>query len=197
MGQIRTFIGVEIGDDIRRKAVALQQQLARTGARVKWVEPQNLHVSLLFLGDLDERDILPVCRAVEEAASHEGPFPLRVSGVGAFPTPRRPKVVWAGVTDGADPLRRLYGRLEAKMLDLGVYRKEERGYTPHLTLGRVKGEADGFKLTPELPKLLAWDGGRTVVNEVVVFSSELRKDGPEYTVLARGELTGSPEAPPS
>jgi RNA 2',3'-cyclic 3'-phosphodiesterase len=193
MAQIRTFVGVEIGDDIRRKAVALQQQLARTGAQVKWVEPENLHVSLLFLGDLDERDILPVCRAVEEGASHETAFPLRVSGVGAFPTPRRPKVVWAGITDGADPLRRLYGLLEAKMLDLGVYRKEERAYTPHLTLGRVKGEADGFALAPEMPKLLAWDGGRTVVNEIVVFSSELRKDGPEYTVLARGRLTGSAE----
>jgi 2'-5' RNA ligase len=190
MGRTRAFIGVEVGDEVRRKAVALQQQLARTGAGVKWAAADGMHVTLLFLGELDDRDILPVCRAMTKAAAAEPPFPLRVSGVGAFPTARRPKVVWGGITDGADPLRRLYAALEAKLLDLGVYRKEERDYTPHLTLGRVKGEADGFTLAAELPKLLAWDGGRAAVNEVLLYSSELRRDGPEYAVLGRAELAG-------
>jgi 2'-5' RNA ligase len=192
MARVRTFIGVEIGDDIRKKAVALQQQLARTGAGVKWTTPESMHVTLLFLGEIDERDILPVCRVVEAVAGREPPFPLRVSGVGAFPTIRRPKVVWGGITDGAEPLRRLYGLLEAKLLDLGVYRKEERGYTPHLTLGRVKGEAEGVTLAPELTKLLAWDGGRTRVTEVLLYSSELGRGGPEYAVLARIKLSGPP-----
>jgi 2'-5' RNA ligase len=190
MARVRTFIGVEIGDEIRSRATALQEQLARTGAGVKWVGPDQMHVTLLFLGEMDERDIVSVCRAIDKAAGREAPFPLRVSGVGAFPTPRRPKVVWGGITDGADALRRLYGLLETKLLDLGVYHKEERGYTPHLTLGRVRGEADGNALAPELPKLLAWDGGRTTVNEVVLFSSEMGRDGPEYTALARGGLKG-------
>ncbi len=190
MGRTRAFIGVEVGDEVRRKAVALQQQLARTGAGVKWAAADGMHVTLLFLGELDDRDILPVCRAVEAVAATEPGFPLRVSGVSAFPNARRPKVVWGGITDGADQLRRLYTALEPKLLDLGVYRREERDYTPHLTLGRVKGEADGLTLAPELPKLLAWDGGRTVVNEVCVYSSEMRRDGPEYVVLGRAELTG-------
>ncbi len=190
MARLRTFIAVEIGDDIRAAAVALQQRLARTGAQVKWVEPQNLHVSLLFLGDVDELEVVSVCRVVKEVAGREPPFPLRVSGVGAFPTPRRPKVVWAGITDGAEPLRRLYTRLEERLLDLGCYRKEDRAYTPHLTLGRVRGEKDGSALAAELPKLMAWDGGQTVADEVLVFSSELTRDGPEYTVLGRGELRG-------
>jgi len=191
MARIRCFIGVDIGDEIRRKATALQQQLSKTGARVKWVAPESMHVTLLFLGEVDERDILSVCKAVESGAKREPAFPLRVSGAGAFPTIRRPKVIWAGITDGAAPLRRLYDSLETKLLDLGLYRKEERGYAPHLTLGRVKNEADGFALAPELAKLLAWDGGRTTVNEVLVFSSEQGRDGPEYTVLARCELSGS------
>jgi 2'-5' RNA ligase len=190
MPRTRTFIAVEIGDDIRDNAVALQQALAKTGATVKWVEAQNLHVSLLFLGEVDDRELPSVCRAVKEVAATEPPFPLRVSGVGAFPTPRRPKILWAGVTDGADPLRRLYDKLEAKLLDLGCYRKEERGYTPHLTLGRVRSDADGFTLAKELPKRLAWDGGQTVVDEVLVFGSVLEKDGSVYTVLGRGELEG-------
>jgi 2'-5' RNA ligase len=191
MARIRTFIAVEIGDEIRKNAVVLQQRLARANAGVRWATPESMHVTLLFLGEVDEREVLAVCRAVKEVAGREPPFPLQVSGVGAFPTPRRPKTVWAGITDGAEPLRRLYGLLEAKLLDLGCYRKEERGYTPHLTLGRVKADADSHALAAELPKLMAWDGGRTVVTEVQVFSSELRPDGPEYTVLGRGELTGT------
>lgn len=192
MARIRTFIGVDIGEQIRANAVALQQRLARVDAGVRWATPESMHVTLLFLGEVDEREIVPVCRAVESVAGREPPFTLRVSGVGAFPTPRRPKTVWAGITDGATELQRLYELLEEKLLDMGCYRKEERGYTPHLTLGRVKAEHGGHVLAAELPKLLAWDGGRTTVSEVRVFSSELRREGPEYTVLGRGALKGKP-----
>ena len=192
MARVRTFIGVDVGGEVRKKAVALQGQLAKSGAGVKWADPAGMHVTLVFLGDLDDRDVLAVCKAVEAVAASEPPFPLRVSGVGAFPTPRRPKVVWGGITDGADPLRRLHAALQARMLDLSLMPREERAYTPHLTLGRVKGEADGQALAPELPKLLAWDGGRCVVNEVLVYSSELRRDGPEYAVLGRAALAGAP-----
>lgn len=188
MARIRTFIAVDIGDDTRAAAVALQQRLARTGAEVKWATAESMHVTLLFLGEVDELEVVSVCRVVKDVAGREPPFPLRVSGVGAFPTPRRPKVIWGGITDGAEPLRRLYTALEARLLDLGCYRQEERAYTPHLTLGRVRAEADGQTLAAELPKLLAWDGGQTVVDEVVVFASELTRDGPEYTVLGRGPL---------
>jgi 2'-5' RNA ligase len=190
MARIRCFIGIDIGDEIRRKAAALQEQLMKHGAGVKWVDADAMHITLLFLGEVDDRDLLTVCRAVQSAAAREAPFALRVSGVGAFPTLRRPKVVWGGITDGADPLRRLYGRLEAKLQDAGLYRREEKGYTPHLTLGRMKSEADGLALAPELAKHLAWDGGRTMIGEVLVFSSEQRRGGPEYAVLARSELSG-------
>jgi 2'-5' RNA ligase len=192
MGKTRTFIGIDIGDAIRTSAIALQKELAKTGAEVKWVTPKSMHVTLLFLGEVDDRELHPVCKAVKAAATSEPPFTLRVSGVGAFPTSRRPKVLWAGITDGAEPLQRLYGSLEEKMLDLGCYRKEERGYTPHLTLGRVKGDADGLTVAGELQKRLAWDGGRTAVDEVLVFSSEMDRDGPVCTVIGRAPLTGKP-----
>jgi len=190
MPRTRTFIAVAISEDIRANAVALQKELGKTGATVKWVEEENLHVSLLFLGEVDDRELHAVCKAAQEVAASEPPFALRVSGVGAFPTARRPKVVWAGVTEGAEELQRLYAALEAKMLDLGCYRKEERGYTPHLTLGRVKDAEDGFALAAELPKRMSWDGGRTMVEEVLVYSSELNREGPVYTVLGRAELKG-------
>jgi 2'-5' RNA ligase len=192
MGRTRTFIGIDIGDGVRGNAVALQEALAKTGADVKWVAPEGMHVTLLFLGEVDDRELHPVCKAVRAVAAGEPPFTMHVSGVGAFPTPRRPKVLWAGVVAGADALQRLNAALEEKMLDLGCYRTEERGYTPHLTLGRVKAEADGLMIAGELPKRLAWNGGRVAVAEVLVFSSETDRSGPVYTVIGRAPLTGKP-----
>jgi 2'-5' RNA ligase len=191
MARTRTFIGIDIGDGVRGNAVALQEALAKTGADVKWVTPESMHVTLLFLGEVDDRELHPVCKAVKAVAAGEPPFTLHVSGVGAFPTPRRPKVLWAGVTAGADALQRLNAALEEKMLDLGCYRTEERGYTPHLTLGRVKAEADGLAVAGELQKWLAWNGGRVAVAEVLVYSSETDRDGPVYTVIGRAPLAGT------
>jgi 2'-5' RNA ligase len=189
MPRTRTFLGVAVSDDTRRRCTALQTELAAV-ADVKWVDPLNLHVTLLFLGDLDDRDLVDVCKVVTAAARREPAFDLRVSGLGAFPTPRRPKVLWGGITDGADSLLRLHAAIAAPLIESGVYRKEDRDYTPHLTLGRANADDDSHRLAPELPKRLAWDGGQTAVDEVLVCSSELRRGGPEYAVLARSPLLG-------
>jgi RNA 2',3'-cyclic 3'-phosphodiesterase len=188
MPRTRTFIGIDIAEETRDDAVALQKSLAKTGAEVNWVTPESMHVTLLFLGDVDDRELHAVCRAAQQVAAREPSFTLRVSGVGAFPNARRPKVVWGGIAEGAESLQRLYDELETRMLDLGCYRKEERGYTPHLTLGRVKAERDGLALAPELAKLADWEGGRTTVEEVLVFRSDLEPDGPVYTVIGRATL---------
>ena len=190
MARTRTFIGVDVGAEVRRAAGDVQASLARSGASVKWSAEANLHVTLLFLGDVDDRELMNVCRVVSRAAATEPPFPLSVAGVGAFPNPRRPKVIWGGITDGQDVLVRLHAAMEQPLFDLGCYRREERAYTPHLTLGRTESEADGQILAVELPKYLSWSGGQTMVEEVLVFSSELRRGTPEYTVLARSPLAG-------
>lgn len=188
MGRTRTFIGVDIGDAIRASAAALVRELSKTGAAVKWVTPESLHVTLMFLGEVDDRELHSVCRAVKAVAAGESPFSLRVSGLGAFPTPRRPKVLWGGIADGVEPLRRLHAGLEERMLELGCYRTEEREYSPHLTLGRVNKDVDAFTIAAEIPKRQAWEGGRFAVDEVLVFSSEMERDGPVYTVIGRAPL---------
>ncbi|AWM40006.1 2',5' RNA ligase family [Gemmata obscuriglobus] len=190
MARRRTFIGIDIGDAIRGSAKALQKELAKVDPGVKWVTPESMHVTLLFLGDVDDRELHAVCKAVAAAARGEPSFSLRVSGLGVFPNARRPKVVWAGVTDGADVLRRLHTALEEKMLALGGYRSEERGYTPHLTLGRVNTPEAAVAVAAELPKRTAWQGGRVTVDEVLVYDSELNSDGPVYTVVGRAPLAG-------
>jgi RNA 2',3'-cyclic 3'-phosphodiesterase len=188
MARTRTFLGVKIGDSTRRAAEELQDELAQSGAQVKWVDAGNLHLTLLFLGELDDRDLMTVFKVAKKVAAKAGPFGVEVAGLGAFPTPRRPKVVWAGITDGAEELRELHAALEAPLIEAGAYRKEERAYTPHLTLGRPNGEADGQLLAAELPKYADWKGGTFLVDELIVYGSEMQRHGPEYTVLGRVPL---------
>ena len=191
MARLRTFIAVDLGKAIRDRCVALQESLARSGAECKWVEPENLHVTLLFLGEVVDRDVPALCKAVAEVCAKQVPFGVSVESAGCFPNSRRPRVVWVGVGEGAPALVALHDVLEPPLLALGCYRREERQYTPHITLGRVRGErAPADNLAVALAKQAKWQGGTTEVREILVLSSELTPQGPVYTVLSRAKLLG-------
>ncbi len=193
MGQrLRTFIAVDLGKAIRDRAVALQETLARAGADVKWVEPENLHVTLLFLGEVDAREVPRVCQLVADATQQHPAFPMSVETVGCFPNARRPRVLWVGVGQGTQELCALHDDLEGPLTQLG-YRREERRYTPHITLGRVKSDRPPDSLAVALAKHAGWKGGEINVRAIQVMSSELTPQGPNYTVLSRARLGGSEE----
>jgi 2'-5' RNA ligase len=185
---MRTFIGVDLGKALRDRCASLQENLSRTGADVKWVEVDNLHVSLLFLGEVDERDITPICRVVAESCAERDSFSLSVEKVGCFPHLRRPRVVWVGVGAGGAELVGLHDALEPPLQELGCYRREDRRYTPHITLGRVRSERAGDQLASALKKYANWQGGVTEVREIQVLSSQLTPQGPVYTALSRAQL---------
>jgi len=111
MKRLRTFIGIDLGKTVRDKAVALQESLARAGSDVKWVEPENLHVTLLFLGEVDDRDVPAVCRAVADCCHQHAPFRMSVETVGCFGNPRRPRTVWIGVGEGTQEVVALHDAL--------------------------------------------------------------------------------------
>src|SRR5258708_1768818 len=113
MSRIRTFIGIDTGKQIRDRLIALQELLTRTDAEVKWVEPENLHVTLLFLGEVDMRTVPDVCK-------------VGVETVGCFANMRGPRVVWAGVKEGLQAVCDLHDSLEEPLLELGCYRREGR-----------------------------------------------------------------------
>jgi RNA 2',3'-cyclic 3'-phosphodiesterase len=188
MARLRTFIAVDLGRPLRDRCAALQENLANTGADVKWVEVENLHVSLFFLGEVDEREIVPLCRVVASGCNTYSPFSLSVETVGCFPNPRRPRVVWVGVGEGSAELVALHDTLEPPLLELGCYRREQRQFKPHITLGRVRSERAGDQLANALKKYATWQGGITEVREVQVMSSELTPQGPVYTILSRAKL---------
>jgi 2'-5' RNA ligase len=187
MARIRTFIAVELEEAIRDQAVALQAELARAAADVKWVEPENLHVTLVFLGEVPDKEVPTVCRIAQESLSGMGPFRMTVETLGSFPNPRRPRTIWIGVGAGVQELCQIHDALEIPLMDLG-YRREDRRYTPHITLGRVKGDRPNDKLVTAMARHAAWKGGEMTVRELCVMGSELTPQGPVYTVLGRARF---------
>ncbi len=187
---LRTFVAVEIDSPIRARAAELIESLRGSAADVKWVETHNLHLTLKFLGDVHERDLVDVCRAVQKGAAEVNPFDLEVRGAGAFPHAARPRTVWIGAGAGAEQMIGLHDAVEAALADLG-YRKEHRQFQTHLTIGRVRGSGPGIA---ELGKLIQQHAeflvGRMTVGKVTVFSSELTSSGPVYETIATARLGG-------
>jgi 2'-5' RNA ligase len=189
MARIRTFIAVELAPGVKERMTKLQESLGRS-AEVKWVSPENMHLTLLFLGEVEELDVVSICRVVQDRARRHAPFAFETEGLGAFPNTRRPKILWAGITEGIEELRALHADLEEGLLELGCYRREDRAYTPHLTLGRLKRDEGNEPWGPIITKQTTWQGGSSPVDEVVVMSSEQRRDGPHYSVMGRAPLGG-------
>jgi RNA 2',3'-cyclic 3'-phosphodiesterase len=187
--RLRTFVAVPVDRFTHDRLVGLQKRFAESAVPVKWVEPDNLHITLLFLGEVDAREVPAVCSAAEQACRRIAPFAMTLAGAGAFPTPRRPRTLIVHVTEGAAELVALHDAVEVPLLNLGCYRREERTYKPHLTLGRVKGDV-AEPLADAIRQFEGWQGGQSHVDEILIMSSELRAHGPEYTVLCRARLRG-------
>ena len=185
---IRTFVAVETSEAVRRRAEELIESLRAAGAEVKWVERQNMHLTLKFLGDVPSSEVADVCQAVQSVAAQARPLEVQLRGAGAFPSAGRPRTVWLAVAAGEEELASLHRGVEKSLVKLG-YPKEGRRFEPHLTLGRVRS---GGPAAAELGKLLKqqadFDAGRFSVAEAVVFSSQLTPKGPIYTALCRAPL---------
>ena len=188
MATLRTFLAVEAPAAMRTRAGGLIDALAGTPANVKWVDDESLHWTLKFLGDVQSRDIPQVCQAVTKAVAGLAPFDVHARGAGAFPTAERPRTVWLGVDSGEEAIVALHDAIEERLADLG-FRREQRRYRPHLTLGRVRRSQMGIA---DLGELIAlhdeYDAGTMRVDEVVIFSSQLERSGPSYEVLGRAPL---------
>jgi len=187
MGRVRTFIAVDVGKAIRHRLVGLQETLAEAGTAIKWVEPENLHVTLLFLGEVDEREVPGVCKLVAQETARHADFTMSVETVGCFPHARRPRILWAGVGHGTQELCALHDGLEPPLEELG-YRREERRYTPHITLGRVTSDRATSALVQALAGQAGWKGGEIEVADLQVMSSQLTPKGPVYTVMSRARF---------
>jgi 2'-5' RNA ligase len=187
MTHIRAFIAVEIDDSVKEQLVAMQIKLRQAGAEVAWVRPEAMHLTLKFLGDIPEDGVPALGAALGEIAARHAPFRITAIGLSAFPRVDRPRVVWAGITDGARELTALAEEIEAALEALG-YPRSDKPFQPHLTLGRVKGGEHLDRLARAVAAAPDTPFGESDARAVRLMRSELLHDGPRYTVLAEARL---------
>jgi len=187
MAEIRVFIAALLTADLKAKIKAVQDRFRQADPDVKWVAAENFHVTLKFLGDVAEDRLESVCRAVEAAAAGVRPFAVTVSGAGTFPNPRRPRVVWVGLGSGFDQLAALAGRVESELAGIG-FPKEDRRFSAHVTIGRVRDNRRTDALAEALESADVGEIGAVDVSAVAVMRSDLRREGPIYSVLREVQL---------
>jgi 2'-5' RNA ligase len=190
MEEVRCFIAIELPEEIKRGLRELQAQLkAANQAPVKWVEPENIHLTLKFLGNVATDRLNEIGQATTNAVRGTSPFSLEVRELGVFPNPRRVQIVWVGLSGEVEKLTILQQRIESGLAKLG-FAPENRRFTPHLTLARLRDRA-----TPQererLGQLVAeteFAAGSFIVNSVKLIKSQLTREGPIYSQLSSAAL---------
>ncbi len=169
----RTFIALELSDNLKEGILALTEELRGRGVRASWARRSTLHLTLKFLGDVEETELPEVVGAVARASSRVSSFGFETRSLGAFPSPRRPRVLWVGVEPEVE-LFALHKAVEGELAELG-FPRERRKFHPHVTIGRIR-EPRAESIQEVLDELVAPEE-RVEVLEVRVMRSTLRPGG--------------------
>ena len=180
---MRAFIAITLPANVHESLGALQRELAASQADVKWVAPGQLHLTLKFLGEISEAERRAVEAILVRIAAWHGAFRLRLGGLGVFPGSGPPRVVWVGVSEGAEAVRGLAESIEQEGRAIPL-RGEERPLTAHLTLGRVRSSKGRRELLERIRSARWTPPPPWLVTSVTFFESVLRPGGPQHTVLA-------------
>ncbi|MEO5356540.1 MAG: RNA 2',3'-cyclic phosphodiesterase [Nitrospirae bacterium YQR-1] len=183
--KVRAFIAINIDETVRENISSTISALTIGG--VKWVSAKNLHLTLKFMGNISEDEVGKITEILSRIVPEHGCFEIGLKGIGAFPNERRPKVIWAGITDPGAVLNKLQDRIEDTLTDAG-FGREERKFSPHMTIGRVRTPdgLTGFSL--KIQHLKDKNFGNMVVNTVHLMKSELLPAGPVYSALKSYKL---------
>jgi 2'-5' RNA ligase len=192
---MRLFVAIDVGDVVRAeaarviKAISSKLEAVKTPPKIAWVRPDDLHVTLRFIGEVADEAVPALCERLAPPVSL-APFEVEWRGLGVFPSARQPRALWLGVVAGGAAL----GALEAEVTRrlAGTVEPESRPLLPHLTLGRVKMAGAGI----DWPKILqAQDvrGARSPVDRVTLYRSQLSPRGPHYTGLVSASLVAKHE----
>jgi len=190
VADIRSFVAVEIDEAIITRLSTVQQHLRGVGAQVSWVRPEGMHLTLKFLGNVPEHRLPEITHALETAVLSASPFRLSVIGVGGFPNLSRMRVVWAGIAQGAEALCALAAAVDQQLATVG-FPREERPFSPHITLGRVKAPEGVHRLAELLRTHEGESFGEMPVTHVRLMRSDLLPTGARYTMLRSFPLLGT------
>lgn len=178
---IRSFLAFDLeSDQVREKLAHVQSLLAQTGADLKLVETENIHVTMKFLGDINP----PLVEKIHESMKtvQFTPFKIHIKGIGAFPNIHYPRVVWAGISEGANQLRDVFSQLESKLTQLG-FSRDPKGFTAHLTIARVRSGRNKLQLARFLSDKANHEFGSITANCLRLKQSDLTPRGPVYSTL--------------
>lgn len=187
---VRAFVAVPLASEVRAGLAQLLETLQRAGGHVAWVRPENLHVSLAFLGNIKTEEVAPVAMLLDLVAGDTAPSAFDTVTLGAFGGPDSPRVVWAGVHP-TGPLMALQSRLAVMLRDEG-FPIEERAYTPHVTLGRVRSARRRHHLVEAMAAHRDAGFGRSPFDRLLLMKSTLAPEGAHYDVLHTAFLRPAP-----
>ncbi|HDD43966.1 MAG TPA: RNA 2',3'-cyclic phosphodiesterase [Candidatus Desulfofervidus auxilii] len=181
---IRTFIAIPLPENVIESLTDLIEKLKPILPKVSWVKPHNIHLTLKFLGNIQENETLKIKQAIEESSFKIKYFSLSGYSLSVFPNIKRARVIWTGLKGDLDILKKLHNDLEEKLNILG-FPKEDRAFTPHLTLGRIKKAINSQILANTLKKHTDFSTPSFIVKEIVLFRSDLNPKGAIYTPLEK------------
>lgn len=187
---MRAFIAIELPREIKDSLAKLQWQLKSSGADVKWVEPSNIHLTMKFLGEIDDKIQDKVGRALEESAKDKTAFNMRLAALGAFPKLKSPRVIWVGIDQGDNEAKAIAKELEQNLEKIGIP-KEDRPFSSHITIGRTRSPQNREKLVENLTALADKFGQENLefkVTGITLFKSTLTPGGPIYQALKETPL---------
>lgn len=179
---LRCFLAIELPESILNRIGEVQRALKSSKADVRWVNPENIHLTLKFFGNIEEFQIESIVKSIEEPIRTTSPISIAVQGIGAFPGLKNPRVIWVGLNDERKELVPFQNRLERELEKVG-FQPEDRPFHPHLTLGRMRSNQGKDELVRGMERYREEEFGNFQVERVVLFKSDLRPTGPIYTVL--------------
>jgi 2'-5' RNA ligase len=190
---IRSFIAIDFPEETRTALEDVQERLKQSGAGVRWVKPGSIHLTLKFLGNIHPDQVEDIALAVAQEIRDDPPITLGAAGLGAFPSRRKPRVIWIGMEGEVQRLTRIQARVENALEPLGFVR-EKRPFQPHLTIGRVKDRRRLQALIDAMATLDMEPFNSFDADEIILYKSDLRPTGAIYTKLHRMPLA-APASP--
>ncbi len=182
---IRSFIAFEIPESIRREIARTMRQMATHWPEYRWVDTDQLHLTMNFLGDVPDEKITDVCQVLRKVVPAFDAFSFTLSGLGAFPKAKRPRVLWLGVTEGASQLSKLYYQLADDLEHLRLER-DRKAFRPHVTLARIRDRQRwSDSIVEKVERNDPLEMGVVDANQLVLYSSHMEKAGPVYTPMDR------------
>jgi 2'-5' RNA ligase len=180
--RIRAFIALEVTAPLKELLQGWQKAFRRGGDRVGWVQPAGMHLTLKFLGDVEDGMVPKIAEQIQRACLHRAPFSVTLQGAGVFPGVKRPRVLWVGIGEGREQVKEIFQDLDPLLGEIG-FPRETRPFHPHVTLGRIKGLEDRAGFAARVVERRETEVGTMRVEAVHLIESRLRPQGAEYQTL--------------